>query len=284
MKSGKLDGSGDGLSPKTLRNMHNMLHKALNQAVYLNMIAKNPVDYAVLPKRNKTEMRYFTKEEQKRLQEVIRGNRLEMPVLLDLYTGMRQGELLGLVWKNVHIDLDGQSYKKSQNLMDEVIPKKDVDKRILKDSEKKTDIQTEDTSILTNGLTTNSNLNDLIKDSTSENDNDLLGENEKKETNTAQIVKDYTLCDDTICLSEEVKIKSDLCVTEDTIQTESIYSESISPEITENEAITEVEIEKSDDILYESINKRIIEDEPVNVPDRNSNNKSVYSSKVSFKT
>lgn len=158
--------------------------------------------------------------------------------------------------------------KKSQNLMDEVIPKKDVDKRILKDSEKKTDIQTEDTSILTNGLTTNSNLNDLIKDSTSENDNDLLGENEKKETNTAQIVKDYTLCDDTICSSEEVKIKSDLCVTEDTIQTESIDSESISPEITENEAITEVEIEKSDDILYESINKRIIEDEPVNVPDK----------------
>ena len=110
VKSGKLDGSGEGLNPKTLRNMHNMLHKALNQAVYLNMIAKNPVDYAVLPKRNKTEMRYFTKDEQKRLQEVIRGNRLEMPVLLDLYTGMRQGELLGLMWKNVHIDLNGQSY------------------------------------------------------------------------------------------------------------------------------------------------------------------------------
>ena len=109
IKSGKLDGSG-GLSPKTMRNMHNMLHKALNQAVSLGMIPKNPTDAVVLPKRKKVEMRYFTAEEQKRLQEVIKGHRLEMPILLDLYTGMRQGELLGLLWKNVCIDLNGQSY------------------------------------------------------------------------------------------------------------------------------------------------------------------------------
>lgn len=110
-KNGRIDGAG-GLSPKTLRNLHNMLHKALNQAVYLDMIQKNPTDFAVLPKSQKKEMRYFTIEEQKRLQEVIKGHRLEMAVLLDLYTGMRQGELLGLTWKNVHIDLDGQSYIK----------------------------------------------------------------------------------------------------------------------------------------------------------------------------
>lgn len=110
-KNGRIDGAGS-LSPKTLRNLHNMLHKALNQAVYLDMIQKNPTDFAVLPKSQKKEMRYFTIEEQKRLQEVIKGHRLEMAVLLDLYTGMRQGELLGLTWKNVHIDLDGQSYIK----------------------------------------------------------------------------------------------------------------------------------------------------------------------------
>jgi len=33
-----------------------------------------------------------------------------MAVLLDLYTGLRKGELLGLPWKNVHIDLNGESY------------------------------------------------------------------------------------------------------------------------------------------------------------------------------
>ncbi len=108
-KSGRLDKAG-GLSPKTLRNLHNMLHKALNQAVRLDMIPKNPTDFAVLPKHRKKEMRYFTILEQQKLQNAIKGNRLEMAVLLDLYTGMRQGELLGLPWKNVHIDLNGSSF------------------------------------------------------------------------------------------------------------------------------------------------------------------------------
>lgn len=108
-KNGKIDGTG-GLSPKTLRNLHNFLHKAFNQAVFLGMMIKNPTDSTVLPKRQKVEMRYFTVDEQKQLQEAIKGHRLEMPIILALYTGIRQGELLGLMWKNVHLDLFGQSY------------------------------------------------------------------------------------------------------------------------------------------------------------------------------
>ena len=108
-KNGKVSGKG-GLSPKTLRNLHNFLHKALNQAVFLEMIAKNPTESTVLPKRQKVEMRYFTVDEQKLLQAAIKGHRLEMPILIVLYTGIRQGELLGLTWDNVHIDLQGQSY------------------------------------------------------------------------------------------------------------------------------------------------------------------------------
>lgn len=109
LSNGKLDGSG-GLSPKTLRNLHNMLHKALNQAVLLDMIPKNPVEYAVIPKGTKKEMRYFTVEEQKKLQQALSNERLGMAILLDLYTGLREGELLGLTWENVHIDLNGQSF------------------------------------------------------------------------------------------------------------------------------------------------------------------------------
>lgn len=108
-RNGKLVGSG-GLSPKTLRNINNMLHKALNQAVYMDMIPKNPTDFVVLPRRIKVEMRYFSVEEQKQLQQVIKGHRLELPILVSLYTGVRQGELLGLPWHNVHLNPDGQSY------------------------------------------------------------------------------------------------------------------------------------------------------------------------------
>ena len=108
-KNGRLDGTG-GLSPKTMKNIHDMLHRALDKAVQLDMILKNPSEYAVLPKRRKPDMRFFTVEEQQRLQEAIKGHRLEMPILIALYTGIRLGELLGLMWKNVHLDLNGQSY------------------------------------------------------------------------------------------------------------------------------------------------------------------------------
>ncbi|MCR4646301.1 MAG: site-specific integrase [Oscillospiraceae bacterium] len=110
-KNGKLNGSG-GLNAKTLKNMHQMVRKALKQAMFLGMIQKNPGDLIVLPKRKKVEMRYFLPEDQKRLQEAIKGDKLEMLILLDLYTGLRQGELLGLYWENVHIELNGQSYLK----------------------------------------------------------------------------------------------------------------------------------------------------------------------------
>ncbi len=108
-KNGKLNGSG-GLSPKTLKNMHDMLHRALNKAVHLDMILKNPTDFVTLPKRKKSEMRYLTLNEQKQLQEALIGERLEMPVLLALYTGMRQGEMFGLKWSYVHLDSDEHSW------------------------------------------------------------------------------------------------------------------------------------------------------------------------------
>ena len=108
-KNGKLNGSG-GLSPKTLKNMHDMMHRALNKAVHLDMIVKNPTDFVILPKRKKKEMRFLTPDEQKKLQEALKGDRLEMPVLLALYTGMRQGEIFGLKWAYVHLDSVDRSW------------------------------------------------------------------------------------------------------------------------------------------------------------------------------
>lgn len=108
-KNGKLNGTG-GLSPKTLKNIHDMMHRALNKAVHLDMILKNPSDFVTLPKRKKSEMRFLTLDEQKQLQEALIGERLEMPVLLALYTGMRQGEMFGLKWSYVHLESEERSW------------------------------------------------------------------------------------------------------------------------------------------------------------------------------
>ncbi|WMJ22194.1 site-specific integrase [Paludicola sp. MB14-C6] len=102
-ESGRLDGKG-GLSPKTLRNLHNMLHKALEQACKNNMIASNVSDNTILPKRENKEMRVLSRSEQKTLLQHIDSERLGFAILLDLSTGMRIGELCGLKWNDIDFD------------------------------------------------------------------------------------------------------------------------------------------------------------------------------------
>lgn len=96
LKNGNLLTKG-GLKPKTLRNMHNMLHKALGQAYCMDMIPKNPADFVTIPRQNKQERKYLTVEEQRLLQQNLKDDAIGTAILLDLYTGMRQGELLGLM-------------------------------------------------------------------------------------------------------------------------------------------------------------------------------------------
>lgn len=107
-KNGRLDGKG-GLSPKTMRNLHTMIHTGLQKAYTLEYTNKNISDVVSTPKLVRKERLFFTVEEQTELQKYLPDERIGMAVLLDLYTGMRLGELLGLPWKNVHIDLNGDS-------------------------------------------------------------------------------------------------------------------------------------------------------------------------------
>jgi integrase len=49
-------------------------------------------------------MKTLSKEEVQRLLEATRGDRLEALYVLAVYTGMRQGELLGLKWRDVDLE------------------------------------------------------------------------------------------------------------------------------------------------------------------------------------
>lgn len=110
-KNGRIDGNG-GLSPKTMKNMHAMIHTGLKKAYLLGYVNKNVADFVSTPKIVKKERKFFTVEEQQELQKHLPNERIGIILLLDLYTGMRMGELLGLTWSNVHLDLNGESYLK----------------------------------------------------------------------------------------------------------------------------------------------------------------------------
>jgi len=88
-------------SAASLRYAHAILHGALQQAVGWRLIERNPAVGAALPRRSRPEMRPLTPDEARRLLDAARDHSLEALFVLALTTGMRQGELLGLRWRDV---------------------------------------------------------------------------------------------------------------------------------------------------------------------------------------
>lgn len=86
------------LSPKTIKNIHGVLHRALQQAVKLGMLRFNPSDLCDLPKVTKKEVRPLEENEIVRFLDAIRDHRFGLLFQITLFTGMRQGEVLGLTW------------------------------------------------------------------------------------------------------------------------------------------------------------------------------------------
>lgn len=86
------------LSPKTVRNIHGVFHKALGQAVKLGMIRSNPTVLCNLPKVRRKEIHPMEQGEIAAFLKAIEGSKYELLYRVTLFTGMRQGEVLGLTW------------------------------------------------------------------------------------------------------------------------------------------------------------------------------------------
>jgi integrase len=97
----KLD---NGLAPGTVRLMHGILHKALEQAVKWGAVPRNVCKAVTPPKPNPEEIHPLDAEQAKRLLEAAHENRLEALYVLAVTAGLRVGELLGLKWEDLELD------------------------------------------------------------------------------------------------------------------------------------------------------------------------------------
>jgi len=91
------------LSPKSIRNLNGVLHSCMNKAVALGYIRANPCDPVTLPRVVKKEMQTIKDENVTAFLEAISGHEYEAVYMIDLFTGMRQGEILGLTWPCVDL-------------------------------------------------------------------------------------------------------------------------------------------------------------------------------------
>lgn len=97
----KLD---SGLAPKSVNNLHVVIHRALTYALRWGVVARNVADAVEAPRVPVRELAPFTTEEIGTLLGAIRGHRHERLWITMLATGMRFGEAAALRWADVDLD------------------------------------------------------------------------------------------------------------------------------------------------------------------------------------
>jgi integrase len=97
----------DGVGKRTQQIVHVVLNQALEEAVTLELMAKNPLERVKRPKldrRARAAKPTWTVETVKAFLEEASRHELAALFVVAVTTGMRQSEVFGLLWENVHLD------------------------------------------------------------------------------------------------------------------------------------------------------------------------------------
>lgn len=94
----------EGLAVETVRHLHKVIRAALNQAEREDLVVKNVCRQVRPPRKQRYEINPLSPDEARRLRKTLRGHPDEALYVLALSTGMRQGEILGLRWRDCDLD------------------------------------------------------------------------------------------------------------------------------------------------------------------------------------
>jgi integrase len=93
----------EGLSPHAVAVTHKTLRVAMNHAVKLGLLGRNPCSGTIPPKAEQSEMKFYDDQQVRSLLKTAQeiGDKLYPLYFLAIHTGMRQAELMGLKWEDV---------------------------------------------------------------------------------------------------------------------------------------------------------------------------------------
>jgi integrase len=91
-----------GVGIRTVRVTHNILHKAFEKAVRYGLVSTNQVHGAALPRYKSREMTVLNASQVTQFLAATRDSKYQALYHLAVTTGMREGELFGLKWSDLH--------------------------------------------------------------------------------------------------------------------------------------------------------------------------------------
>jgi len=117
LSQGRVDGKG-GLSARTVQYHHRILSEALSHAVKMGILVRNVAEAVDPPRPEQKNMATLVPEDVPQFLEAAERTPYYVLFYMALYTGMRLGELLGLRWCDVDLDMASLSvvqalYKRS---------------------------------------------------------------------------------------------------------------------------------------------------------------------------
>ena len=115
------------LSKKTILEHHRLISSMLHKAVYWQLIPFNPAERVQPPRASRVKRRFYDDEQCKiRLSNLNSLSENEMKykvaIILDVFTGVRLGELMGLEWN----DIDFKNKEIIINKASQYLPEKGV--------------------------------------------------------------------------------------------------------------------------------------------------------------
>lgn len=94
------------VTPNTVIHYHAVIHSALKYAVKTDMLIQNVADKVDRPRKNSFQPVFLSADEMQKMFEALRGTKLELPVLVTAFYGLRRSEALGLKWDAIDFERD----------------------------------------------------------------------------------------------------------------------------------------------------------------------------------
>ncbi|MGE4419736.1 MAG: tyrosine-type recombinase/integrase [Sulfurimonas sp.] len=113
----------DDVGSKSKRHYLGVLSGIFQEALYDEVIEKNPVKLVRLPKYDKPDIKPFNSDEVQKIMNNVDDNNFKYYLAIAFYTGMRSGEIIGLKKEDIDFVTKTIKVKRSRNKFGENTPK-----------------------------------------------------------------------------------------------------------------------------------------------------------------